>query len=154
MPMPVLGQAQAQLLQVEDTRSLIHPVLRALDRRQQGKQAGNEDTGGDGGVRPAERDGHRHEVEDAPPPAILGDKGQGAARQIGRNLDHQAVVEQLVERPGETVEGFGLMGISGELTLDLRTAGAVELAESEVEHILRVHRINHSHHDLPPWPSA
>ena len=51
----VLREAVAELLEIEDAAGLVHSLSRALDRRKQGQNAGDEDAGGHGKVGPAER---------------------------------------------------------------------------------------------------
>ena len=52
----VLGQAMAELLEVEHASGLVHPLSRSLDGRHQRQDAGDEDAGGHGEVGPSKRD--------------------------------------------------------------------------------------------------
>ena len=83
----ILGQAVAQLLQVEDASGLIHAFTRAVDRRQQGQGARDEDAGGDGEVSPAKRQAGRHLVEQAHrPPAIPRDERDRPPGQVREDV--------------------------------------------------------------------
>ena len=112
MQRSVLGQAVAQLLQVEHASGLIHAFTRAMDRGQERQGAGDEDAGGDGEVGPAKRQTGRHLFEQAHrAPAIRRDERERPPGQFRRMLEFGSIVQKAMNGPPQTFKASRLLGI-------------------------------------------